>query len=214
MYYTFTYHITHSTFNLFSLLTLYSFHFYSTFTFHTHPSTQWPIVPLSHLCRIYHNTFPYSLFIHFSLTLYSLTALILLSHTTSFTFSLQSLYHTHIFTFHLYLTYALILLVSHHLISHFAHTTVHLYQSGRLSLPFLHTSLLHISRYYLTHLKLLFQTLSICCLHLLVLFIFYLKTYVPFSTKPFHIHLYKEIKDICIQLIIPRLKIAVWILFW
>ena len=60
--------------------------------------------------------------------------------------------------FHLYLTYALILLVSHDLISHFAYTTLHLYLTGRLSLPLLHTSLLHISQYYLTHFKLLFQT--------------------------------------------------------
>ena len=86
---------------------LRSYHFYFTFTFYTHPSTQWPIVALSHLCRIYHNTFPYSLFIHFIFTLYSLTTLILQSHSTSFTFSLQSLYLTHIFTFHLYLTYSL-----------------------------------------------------------------------------------------------------------
>ena len=83
----------------------------STFTLlshFTHLSTQWPIVPLSHLCRNYHNTFSYSFFIHLIFTLYSLTTLFLLSHTTSFTFSLQSRFHTYIFTFQLYLTYAMV----------------------------------------------------------------------------------------------------------
>ena len=170
------------------------------------------------MCRIYHNTFFYSFFIHFIFTLYSLTTLFLLSHTTSFTFSLQSLYHSHIFAFHLYLTYAMILLVSHYLISHFAHTTLHLYLTGRLSLLFLHTSLLHISRYYLTHLKLLFQTHYQFAVFIFFFYLFYIwKLMFHFQPNHFifiykkksktHLHsiYYSSIKNCCVDSILINL---------
>ena len=155
---TVTLYSVHTTLPFLSLTTHPTFSLLSHFT-HRHPYTQLHIAPLSHLCRIYYNTF--FLFALHTFHFHSLlTTLILHPHTTSFTFSLQSIYNTQIFTFHLHLTFAIILLVSHNLVLHFAHTTftLHLYLTGRLPLPFLHTSLLNISQYSVTHLKLLFET--------------------------------------------------------